>query len=120
MDSTTNDILAAVPDWAKGTNCAITVVDANCKIIYMNDKAKATFAAHGNLIGENMLKCHNDNSKKIIHHLLSTGGTNCYTIEKQGVRKMIYQTAWSQNGTVAGLVEISMIIPEEMPHYIRK
>jgi hypothetical protein len=32
---------------------------------------------------------------------------------------MIYQTAWKENGKVAGLVEISMIIPEDMPHYIR-
>ncbi len=32
---------------------------------------------------------------------------------------MIYQTAWRDNGSVAGLVEISMEIPEEMPHYIR-
>ena len=33
--------------------------------------------------------------------------------------KMIYQTAWKENGEVAGLVEISMVIPEDMPHYVR-
>ena len=33
---------------------------------------------------------------------------------------MIYQTAWRQQGKVAGLVEISMVIPAEMPHYVRK
>ena len=49
-----------------------------------------------------------------------TGGTNAYTIEKQGVRKMIYQTAWRERGEIRGLVEISMELPDEMPHYIRK
>ena len=48
-----------------------------------------------------------------------TGGTNVYTIEKNGVRKMIYQTAWRVDGVVGGLAEISMEIPAEMPHYIR-
>ncbi|CUQ61167.1 Uncharacterised protein [Dorea longicatena] len=45
---------------------------------------------------------------------------NAYTIEKNGVKKMIYQTAWKQDGVVGGLVEISMEIPGEMPHYMRK
>ena len=52
-------------------------------------------------------------------NLLQTGGSNAYTIEKNGLKKMIYQTAWKQDGVVAGLVEISMVIPFEMPHYIR-
>ena len=32
---------------------------------------------------------------------------------------MIYQTAWFKDGVIAGLVEISMEIPTEMPHYVR-
>ncbi len=108
-----------VPDWAKETNCAITVSDAECRILYMNDKAKETFASRGDLIGHNLLDYHGERATAIIHHLLETGGTNCYTIDKKGVKKMIYQSAWRRNGEVAGLVEISMVIPEEMPHYIR-
>ena len=56
----------------------------------------------------------------MIRRMLATGGTNAYTIEKQGTHKMIYQTAWKERGEVRGLVEISMEIPAEMPHYIRK
>jgi hypothetical protein len=63
--------------------------------------------------------CHNDRSKEIIRQLLATGGSNAYTIEKEGLRKMIYQTAWRIDGSVAGLVEISMVIPADMPHYVR-
>lgn len=112
-----NDI---IPDWALELNCAITVCDKDCKIIYMNNRAKETFASHGELVGQNLRNCHNERSKAIINELLRTGGTNSYTIEKKGVKKMIYQSAWKKDGCVAGLVEISMIIPIEIPHYIRK
>ena len=57
--------------------------------------------------------------REIIRRLLTDGGTNVYTIEKNGVRKMIYQTAWRVDGVVGGLAEISMEIPAEMPHHIR-
>ena len=46
--------------------------------------------------------------------------TNAYTIEKNGVKKLIYQTPWYENGEFMGLVEFSLEIPFEMPHYIRK
>ena len=108
-----------IPDWAKELNCAVTVCDTQGIVIYMNDKSKETFKSAGDLIGKSLIPCHNENSRKIIVHLLETGGTNVYTIDKNGVKKMIYQTAWKENGKVAGLVEISMVIPEEMPHYVR-
>lgn len=105
--------------WSEQTNCAITVCDTEGIILYMNEKARRTFAKHGDLIGKNLLECHNERSQAKIRELLATGGTNSYTIEKNGIRKMIYQTAWKQGDAVAGLVEISMEIPEEMPHYVR-
>jgi DUF438 domain-containing protein len=108
-----------IPDWAKEMNCAVTVCNKEGVIIYMNDKAKATFAAHGDLIGKSLIPCHNESSRAIIADLLASGGSNAYTILKNGMKKMIYQTAWKENGEVAGLVEISMVIPEDMPHYIR-
>ena len=60
-----------------------------------------------------------EHSREIIRGLLDSGGSNAYTIEKKGVRKIIYQTAWKVDGKVAGLVEISMVIPSDMPHYVR-
>ena len=114
-----NDNRNMTPDWAKEMNCAVTVCDKDGVILYMNDKAKETFSKHGDLIGKSLIPCHNENSRAIIAKLLETGGTNAYTIEKNGLKKMIYQTAWKENGEVAGLVERSMVIPEEMPHYIR-
>ena len=97
-------------------NCAVTVCDTEGVILYMNEKARATYIRHGNLIGSNLFGCHNERSREIIRRLTAEGA---YTIEKQGVRKMIYQTAWRTGDKVGGLVEISMEIPAEMPHYIR-
>lgn len=108
-----------VPDWAWGARCAITVADRDCNIIYMNERARETYRKHGNLIGANLMGCHNERSRAIIAEILSTGGTNAYTIEKEGLHKMIFQSAWTQDGEVAGILEISMVIPAEMPHYIR-
>ena len=51
--------------------------------------------------------------------MLETGEANAYTITKHGQRKMIYQTPWRRDGRVAGLIEISMVIPSDMPHYDR-
>lgn len=107
-------------EWANEMNCAVTVCDTKGIILYMNEKACRTFAKHGYLIGKNLFDCHNPQSQAKIRELLETGGVNAYTIEKNGIKKMIYQTAWKQDGVVGGLVEISMEIPGEMPHYMRK
>lgn len=72
------------------------------------------------MYGKNLMDCHNDRSKATIRQLLETGGQNVYTIEKDGIRKMIYQSAWKENGKVTGLCEISIVLPGEIPHYVRK
>ncbi|MDE5930266.1 MAG: PAS domain-containing protein [Muribaculaceae bacterium] len=111
-----------IPDWAYRMNCAVTVADAHCNIIYMNELSRQTFAKRGGaeLIGHNLMDYHNERSRQIIARLLAEGGSNSYTIEKEGLRKMIFQSAWrDDDGKVAGLVELSMVIPDEMPHYIR-
>lgn len=106
--------------WADEMNCAVTVCDRDANIIYMNKKSKDTFAqGTDRLIGQNLRGCHSDKSWETIQRLLAIGGTNSYTISKNGLRKMIYQTAWFKDGEVMGLVEISMVIPDEMPHYVR-
>lgn len=110
----------SIPDWAWGMNCAITVCDADCRIIYMNARSRETYKKHGDLIGYNLLDCHPERAQAIICRLLAEGGQNCYTIEKKGVHKMIYQSAWTRDGKVAGLVEVSIVLPDELPHYVRE
>lgn len=106
-------------EWAEQMNCAITVCDAQGVILYMNEKSRATFAKHGDLIGKNLFDCHKASSREKILEMLSTGKSNSYTISKEGQKKMIYQTPWRKNGQIAGMVEISMVIPEDMPHFVR-
>ena len=110
------EIEQVLPEWAMGMGCAITVCDAEGKIIYMNKRSQQTFAKRGGaaLIGHSLF------DSEMIRHMLATGDSNCYTIEKEGQRKMIYQTPWRDSkGEVGGLVELSMVIPENPPHYIR-
>ena len=105
--------------WAEELNCAVTVCDSDGIILYMNKKSRETFSSHGNLIGKNLFECHSEPSQAKIRHMLATGESNSYTISKGGLRKMIYQSPWRHNGIIAGMVEISIVIPEELPHYIR-
>ena len=52
--------------------------------------------------------------------MMKTHETNAYTIEKAGVKKLIYQAPWFRaDGAFGGLVELSMVIPAEMPHFVR-
>ena len=110
------------PDWVRSFPGAITICDAQLRITYMNDKALETWKDRGgaSLIGSNLLDCHQGRSQEQIRALLASGGTNAYTISKKGLKKLIYQTAWrDQQGAIAGLAELSMVIPEELPHFVR-
>lgn len=104
-----------------GVDCAITVADADCIITHMNAASRRINGdGTDSLIGSNLMDCHNERSRQIIRRILDTGGKNVYTIQKKGQKKLIYQTAWRKpDGTVGGIVEFSMVIPEEMPHYVR-
>ena len=108
-------------DWIKNLPAAVTVCDMNGTIIYMNEKSTKTFEDDGGyqLIGKSLFNCHSEQSNKIIKELLNEGKSNSYTIEKNGIKKMIYQTPWFENGSIMGLVEITFEIPFDLPHHIR-
>jgi transcriptional regulator with PAS, ATPase and Fis domain len=112
-----------MPDhaWVKEFPCAITVCDANGIVLEMNDQAVRGYADQGGekLVGANMLDCHPDHARPTAEHLLETQRPNVYTIEKKGVKKLIYQSPWYENGEFKGLVEVSLVIPWEMPHFVR-
>ena len=107
--------------WIDEFPAAITVCDANGIIIQMNKKAIISFEKEcgENLIGTNLLDCHPEPSKSKLKELFNTKKKNVYTIEKNGVKKLIYQTPWYKDGIYAGFVELSLEIPFDMPHFIR-
>lgn len=108
-------------NWAGELGVAITVSDTTGKILYMNDKSASAFARYGGhrLEGSNLKECHKKESWEKILDIMNSKKTNCYTIEKEGIRKLIYQTPWYEDGKPAGLVELSMEIPFNMEHFIR-
>jgi hypothetical protein len=108
-------------DWAEQFGAAITVCDADGIILEMNDKAALTFANEGGitLIGKNLFECHKEESRVKLRELMGGDQPNCYTIEKGGVKKLIYQAPWFKDGARAGLVELSIEIPFDMPHFNR-
>ena len=110
------------PDWIKSLPAAVTVCDQNGIIVEMNEKSEAVFAKDGgrDLLGTNVLDCHPEPARSKLKELLETQKVNCYTIEKNGIKKMIYQTPWYDNGEFGGLVEFSFEIPFELPHFIRQ
>lgn len=108
-------------DWIKEFPDAITVCDSEGIVVAMNDKACATFANEGGaaLIGHSLQDCHKPESWAKIQNMLATGTSNTYTIEKNGVRKLIHQQPWFKDGKVGGIVEMSIVLPEEMKHHVR-
>jgi len=111
----------AETDWADEFPGAIIVTDPDGKIIYLNNKAALVYEAEGGfeLLGRNLYDCHREDSRNKIKKIMDSKKPNIYTIEKQGIKKLIYQTVWTSEGLPGGLVEISLEIPFELPHFIR-
>jgi len=108
-------------EWIKEFPAAVTVCDAKGVILEMNDKAAKTLEKDGGyaLIGKNMLDCHPEPARMKTEKLLAAKEKNVYTIEKNGIKKLIYQSPWFKDGKYAGFVELSLEIPFEIPHFIR-
>jgi PAS domain-containing protein len=108
-------------DWDLEFPAAITVCDAQGIILRMNDAAVKTFEKDGGikLLGTNTLDCHPEPARTRVKDMLASGQKNVYSIEKNGVKKLIFQSPWYRDGLYAGFVEISMEIPMEIPHFIR-
>ena len=108
-------------EWLKEFPAAATVCDANGIIVDMNDRAAKTFEKDGGyaLIGKSLIDCHSEVSRGKVQQLLASHEKNVYTVEKNGVKKLIFQSPWFQNGEYAGVVELSLEIPFEMPHFVR-
>ncbi len=101
---------------------AVTVCDKNGIIRYMNEKSCKTFSKDGgvSLIGKSLYDCHPDHAKEKIRELMINHKANSYTIEKNGIKKLIHQSPWFEKNEFMGMIEISIEIPLEMKHFIRK
>ena len=109
------------PEWTKEFPCAITVCDADGIILDMNDASLQTFQNDGGaaLLGTDVRECHPAPARAVLEDLLRDGRSNVYTIEKGERKKLICQQPWYSGGRFAGLVEISIVLPDAMPHFKR-
>ena len=107
--------------WVQEFPGAVTVCDRDGIILAMNDKSVRTFENSGGaaLIGSDLFACHPEPSRTKVKELLSAGRANVYTIEKNGIKKLIYQSPWYEKKEYRGFVELSLEIPAQMPHLVR-
>lgn len=109
----------ALSDWVKEFAAAVTVCDRDGIVLAMNDRSARTFAGDGgyDLVGRSLLDCHPEAARRKLVDMLASGQANTYTIEKNGVKKLIHQTPWYRDGHYAGFVEFSFEIPFDLPHH---
>jgi transcriptional regulator with PAS, ATPase and Fis domain len=108
--------------WAEGLPVAITVTAADGTITEMNARSKETFAADGggDLVGKSVFDCHPEPARTKTVELYERRAPNHYTIRKKGQRKIVHQIPWyAADGTFAGIVEITVPIPDALPHFDR-
>ncbi len=108
-------------DWVKGVPAAVTVTDAEGTIVEMNARSTEVFAEDGGaaLIGTDVLECHPEPARTRTALLYRERRPNHYTIRKKGQKKIIHQMPWYRDGVFAGFVEISIPIPDDLPHFDR-
>jgi transcriptional regulator with PAS, ATPase and Fis domain len=107
--------------WVREFPASITVCDRRGTILEMNDRSATTFARDGgrSLIGRSVLDCHPEPARGKLEKNLNEHLTNCYTIERNGVKKLVYQAPWYEGGECRGLVELIIELPGEIPHHTR-
>jgi hypothetical protein len=107
--------------WLEGLDAAITACDAEGVIVYLNARAAEAFREDGGmgLVGKSLYACHDERANAEIRRIMRERIPNAYTTEKNGKKKLIWQAPWHKGGEFAGLVEIAVPIPFEMPHFVR-
>jgi len=107
--------------WFDQLPCSVTVCDSKYRILYLNDRSAEVNASDGgkSLVGKNLLDCHPPEAAAKLRKVMKSVRPNVYTVENEGVRKVVYQSHWKSRGKLAGLVEITFELPLDAPHFVR-
>ena len=105
-------------DYFEHVSFAATVCDKEGIVLYQNT---CSIERNGNVIGQNLYGCHNPRSAAMIKDMIAHGGSNTYQVIKHGQLRLIHQTPWYEEATgeVAGLIELSIAMPDNCPTYNR-
>ena len=89
------------------------VCDQEGIILEMNDRSAKMFQEQGgeSLLGSNLIDCHPEPARTKLMQFMEQRKPNVYTIEKKGLKKMIYQTPWYTGGHPVVLWKSCWIFP---------
>lgn len=105
-------------DYLESADFAATACDSDGIVVYQNAISRND---DGDVVGKNLYKCHGSKSGEKIRHMIETGHSNTYEIIKGGKRFLIHHSPWYNevDGKVAGLIELSIPLPDEYPTFNR-
>ena len=108
--------------WLEEFPVAITVAGADGTILTMNAHSRKSFEKEGGgaLVGKSVFDCHPEPARTRVLELYEGRRASHYTVQKNGQRKIIHQIPWFRDGGFSGFVEISVPIPDELPHFDRQ
>lgn len=108
--------------WVSGLPAEVMVCDPTGIILEMNAHAGELFAEDGGigLLGENVLDCHPAPAAEKLERMLHDQAANAYFNTEDDEKRFFFQSPWYLSGAYAGFVEISFVVPEEIPHFIRE
>ena len=109
-------------DYFEKADVAVTICDKDGTVLDMNQKSRKTFIKPGmpEIIGQNVLDCHPEPARSLLADMLKNPRSNVYTVEKEGVKKLIFQTPWYNGDEYAGFMELSIVLPEIIPNRVRQ
>jgi hypothetical protein len=103
--------------WSDEFKGSVTVCDRNGVITYFNQHAINQFGK--NLLGTNLIDCHPEPARSKLVSMMKTPTFNTYTTQKDGIKRIIYQSPHFIDGIFSGIIELSFEIPQEMKHFNR-
>jgi transcriptional regulator with PAS, ATPase and Fis domain len=107
--------------WVKELPAEVMVCDTEGIILEMNASAETLLADDGglSLLGSNVLDCHPEPSRTKLAELMEKQVGNVYYSTEDGKKRFVFQSPWTQDGRYAGFVEISFVVPDDIPHFVR-
>ena len=107
--------------WYKVFPGAITVTDEKGTVIEMNEGSEKLFEKDGGyaVLGQNVITCHPPGTQEKVRQIYETQSFNIYSITKGGQKHLVYQAPYFIEGEFSGMVELSLDLPDDIPHFDR-
>ena len=109
-------------DWVDEFPGGISVCDTEGRMLVINRKEAAALEKLGfkNILGKKFWACHAKKSAGMIREQMSDQKTRVYFTEQNGIRELLIQAPWFEDGKFGGLVEIAVEVEGEIPTIIRE